>query len=209
MKDLSPMRLRTLGAVCASCAAAAPSTASTADAAAAAAPRPATLPAGGPTPPVAVPADMQVAAMRELVDRHVRLEQRHARAQGERLSRSERRTLRARLRALAPAPLRARTRALRHDIRSLLRRLERRDGGAPDVAIPAALDAIARCESGGDPRAVSAGGSYRGKYQFSSTTWRSVGGTGDPAAAAETEQDRRAAILYRSHGAGQWPVCGR
>ena len=25
----------------------------------------------------------------------------------------------------------------------------------------------------------------------------------------ETEQDRRAAILYRRYGPGQWPVCGR
>ena len=56
---------------------------------------------------------------------------------------------------------------------------------------------------------ISAGGMYRGKYQFSFATWRTVGGKGDPAQASETEQDRRAAILYRRDGPGQWPVCGR
>jgi hypothetical protein len=152
---------------------------------------------------------MQAAVMRRLVDRHVWLERRHAREQGESLSPGERHALRDGLHRLTPAPLRAKTRALRYDIRGLRRRLQRRHGDTPDAPIPAALDPIARCESGGDPRAVSAGGTYRGKYQFSFATWHSVGGTGDPAAAPETEQDRRAAILYRTHGAGQWPVCGR
>ena len=36
-----------------------------------------------------------------------------------------------------------------------------------------------------------------------------MGGSGDPAAAPEAEQDRLAAKLYASGGAGQWPVCGR
>ena len=68
---------------------------------------------------------------------------------------------------------------------------------------------IAQCESHGNPRAISAGGTYRGKYQFSFSTWATVGGKGDPAAASETEQDRRAAMLYRTGGPGHWPVCGR
>ncbi len=89
-----------------------------------------------------------------------------------------------------------------------VRRL-RRTGGAPNVRIPAALHAIARCESGGNPRAVSASGSYRGLFQFDYGTWRSVGGKGDPAAAHRTEQYRRAAILYARRGAAPWPVCGR
>ncbi len=75
--------------------------------------------------------------------------------------------------------------------------------------VSAHLRAIARCESGGNPRAISAGGTYRGKYQFSFQTWRSVGGVGDPAQASEYEQDRRADILYKRDGPGQWPVCGR
>jgi transglycosylase-like protein len=70
------------------------------------------------------------------------------------------------------------------------------------------LEAIAACESGGDPTIVSADGSYRGKYQFSVDTWASVGGSGDPAAAPEAEQDYRAALLYAQSGSSPWPVCG-
>jgi len=71
------------------------------------------------------------------------------------------------------------------------------------------LEAIASCESGGDPSAVGGGGAFRGKYQFTYSTWQSVGGSGDPAAAPEAEQDSRAATLMAQGGAGNWPVCGR
>jgi peptidoglycan hydrolase-like protein with peptidoglycan-binding domain len=70
------------------------------------------------------------------------------------------------------------------------------------------LARIARCESGGNPAAVSADGRYRGKYQFSRATWRAMGGTGDPAKAPEAEQDRRAAALLAQAGTSPWPVCG-
>jgi soluble lytic murein transglycosylase-like protein len=70
------------------------------------------------------------------------------------------------------------------------------------------LDAVASCESGGDPAAVSADGTYRGKYQFDYGTWASMGGSGDPAAAPEAEQDMRAAMLYASAGSSPWPICG-
>lgn len=70
------------------------------------------------------------------------------------------------------------------------------------------LDAIAACESGGDPTAVSSDGSYRGKYQFDFGTWESVGGSGDPAVASEQEQDYRAALLYSQSGSSPWPICG-
>jgi len=79
----------------------------------------------------------------------------------------------------------------------------------PKGAAPPALEAIAECESGGDPTAVSSTGAYRGKYQFSPATWQAVGGTGDPAAASEAEQDLRATILYERSGPGQWPTCGQ
>jgi Transglycosylase-like domain len=79
---------------------------------------------------------------------------------------------------------------------------------APKVSVPPHLQAIAECESGGDPSAIGGGGLYRGKYQFSYSTWASVGGHGDPAAAPEAEQDKRAALLYERSGPGQWPVCG-
>lgn len=76
------------------------------------------------------------------------------------------------------------------------------------VDVPAALERIAQCESGGNPRAVSPGGQYRGKYQFSRTTWRAIGGSGDPADAPEWLQDRVALKLYRQRGSAPWPNCG-
>lgn len=72
----------------------------------------------------------------------------------------------------------------------------------------ATLESIASCESGGDPTAVSSDGSYRGKYQFDYGTWESMGGSGDPAAASEAEQDYRAALLYAQSGSSPWPICG-
>lgn len=86
---------------------------------------------------------------------------------------------------------------------------ERRVAEAQASAVPPRLQAIATCESGGDPTAIGGGGLYRGKYQFSMETWTAVGGSGDPAAAPEAEQDRRAALLYEQSGPGQWPVCGQ
>jgi hypothetical protein len=76
-------------------------------------------------------------------------------------------------------------------------------GGAMDV-----LERIAQCESGGDPTAVSATGQYRGKYQFDRQTWERMGGSGDPAAAPEAEQDARAAQLLERRGTAPWPACG-
>ena len=79
-------------------------------------------------------------------------------------------------------------------------------GGLPR-RLAAILDKIAACESGGDPRAISPDGRYRGKYQFSRATWRGLGGEGDPAKAPEWLQDRLAAKLYRQSGASPWPNC--
>jgi hypothetical protein len=78
----------------------------------------------------------------------------------------------------------------------------------PDGVSIETLESIAACESGGDPAVVSSDGSYRGKYQFDYGTWESVGGSGDPAAASEAEQDYRAALLYSRSGSSPWPVCG-
>jgi hypothetical protein len=80
--------------------------------------------------------------------------------------------------------------------------------GLPGGVSQATLDSIGACESGGDPTAVSADGTYRGKFQFDYGTWASVGGSGDPAAASEQEQDYRAALLYARSGSSPWPICG-
>ena len=70
------------------------------------------------------------------------------------------------------------------------------------------LASIASCESGGRPDAVSSDGTYRGRYQFSVSTWKSVGGRGDPAKAPGWEQDVRAALLMDARGTSPWPNCG-
>ena len=79
---------------------------------------------------------------------------------------------------------------------------------APTAEAAATLERIAECESDGDPAAVSADGVHRGKYQFDQSTWEGLGGTGDPAAAPEAEQDARAAQLLAERGTAPWPVCG-
>jgi hypothetical protein len=67
--------------------------------------------------------------------------------------------------------------------------------------------ALARCESGGNPRAVNPAG-YYGLYQFNTGTWRSVGGRGLPSRASRGEQTHRAQTLFRRSGSSPWPHCG-
>ena len=110
-------------------------------------------------------------------------------------------TLRAEMRAAAKRIEAARRARLRRERRELYATL-------PGGVSPATLESIASCESGGNPTAVSSDGSYRGKYQFSFETWAAVGGSGDPAAAPEQEQDYRAALLYAQSGSSPWPICG-
>jgi hypothetical protein len=97
---------------------------------------------------------------------------------------------------------------LRHMEAARRARLRRLYATLPGGVSMATLESIAACESGGDPAVVSSDGSYRGKYQFDYGTWESVGGSGDPAAAPEAEQDYRAALLYSRSGSSPWPVCG-
>jgi hypothetical protein len=94
------------------------------------------------------------------------------------------------------------------EIRVRIRELARRAEAPPAATASPVLEAIAACESGGNP-ATDTGNGFYGKYQFDLSTWASVGGSGNPAHAPEAEQDRRAAILYARAGAAPWPVCGR
>jgi hypothetical protein len=116
------------------------------------------------------------------------------------------RAYRRRVKDDSPATLARRVRELRRDLRSA-RRADRRRSRGPAFASPT-LEAIAACESGGNPGTDTGNGFY-GKYQFTLQTWASVGGSGNPAAASEAEQNRRAAMLYAREGASPWPVCGR
>jgi hypothetical protein len=68
--------------------------------------------------------------------------------------------------------------------------------------------AVRQCESGGNYRALSRSGRYRGAYQFDQQTWEAMGGLGDPAGALPMEQDARAKLLYIQRGVRAWPQCG-
>jgi Transglycosylase-like domain len=133
-------------------------------------------------------AEAREARQAELERRAVRLARRVADARG---GRSDA----AALRGQSPDELHERMRELRRELS---------DAEPPSPV----LEAIAACESGGDPTTDTGNGFY-GKYQFDLETWQSVGGSGSPADAPEAEQDRRAAILYAQAGASPWPVCGR
>jgi hypothetical protein len=112
------------------------------------------------------------------------------------------RAYRRRVRDESPARLAGRVRSLRHDLKAA------RNRARPTTAASPTLEAIAACESGGNPGTDTGNGFY-GKFQFTLQTWASVGGTGNPAAASEAEQNRRAAMLYAREGASPWPICGR
>lgn len=69
--------------------------------------------------------------------------------------------------------------------------------------------ALAQCESGNRVRAVSSGGTYRGLYQFTLSSWHGVGGKGDPIDWGRGEQTYRAKLLYMRRGTSPWPTCGK
>lgn len=83
---------------------------------------------------------------------------------------------------------------------------------APLASAPAQAQAsgawgqLAACESGGNPT-TNTGNGYYGAYQFSASTWRSVGGSGLPSQASMEEQTARAQALQARSGWGQWPAC--
>ncbi|MEW9554168.1 ubiquitin-like domain-containing protein [Nonomuraea sp. NPDC050783] len=86
----------------------------------------------------------------------------------------------------------------------------RTDPVEPDVA---ALNwqALAACESRGDPEAYNPEGPYYGMYLFSLPMWKAVGGLDLPTDWPEEEQTYRAQLLYQQVGGrwqGQWPRCG-
>ena len=87
-------------------------------------------------------------------------------------------------------------------------RSESRPATSSSASMSAAWRKVANCESSGNPRAVNPAG-YYGLFQFDLQTWRSVGGSGNPAKASAAEQLMRAKKLYSQRGASPWPVCGR
>jgi hypothetical protein len=142
-----------------------------------------------------------------LITKDLRLARRVARVEGERVAPGYARMVRS----WTLTRLTRHHRHLRRELRSARRaRIEARAQARVAAAATAspALEAIAACESGGNPQTDTGNGFY-GKYQFTLDTWQAVGGSGSPAQASEAEQDRRAAALLAQAGPGQWPVCGQ
>jgi hypothetical protein len=85
--------------------------------------------------------------------------------------------------------------------------------------VPPARTVLLACirsyEENDDPKkgpvgyASDTGNGYFGAYQFNLGTWRSVGGSGNPAHASPAEQDERAWQLYLSRGLAPWPTPAR
>ncbi len=68
------------------------------------------------------------------------------------------------------------------------------------------LASIRACESGGD-YTTNTGNGFYGAYQFTLSTWASVGGSGNPAYASVSEQDMRAQMMIDAGRRGEWPNC--
>lgn len=142
------------------------------------------------------------AAKTPLVTRDVALARKVAHAEGHRLDTDYKKTARS----WTIPKLKRHHRHLKRELRAA-RRARAQVREQASSASPQ-LEAIAACESGGNP-ATDTGNGFYGKYQFTLATWQAVGGSGNPAQASEAEQDRRAATLMAQAGPGQWPVCGR
>jgi hypothetical protein len=78
------------------------------------------------------------------------------------------------------------------------------------------LARLRHCESNGNYGAVGGGGTYRGAYQFSRSTWNSTAARHfpwlagiDPVAASPAEQDAMTRALWSTSGRSPWPVCGQ
>jgi hypothetical protein len=85
-------------------------------------------------------------------------------------------------------------------------------GGGVAVSQPASAasswSGLRHCESGGNYN-TNTGNGYYGAYQFSPTTWRSLGYSGLPSDASPHVQDSAAKKLANRSGFDQWPVCGQ
>lgn len=77
---------------------------------------------------------------------------------------------------------------------------------APVVHDASLLACIRSWEQGAGGYATDTGNGFYGAYQFTLSTWRSVGGAGNPADASAAEQDARAWRLYLREGLSPWPT---
>src|SRR5579884_3421714 len=80
--------------------------------------------------------------------------------------------------------------------------------GTANAATDSVWDQIAQCESGGNWH-INTGNGFSGGLQFTPSTWRSFGGTGDPASASREQQIAVAERVLAAQGWGAWPVCSK
>lgn len=110
------------------------------------------------------------------------------------------------------SPTHAATAPRRAPVASRTRRLDPTSSGTHPLAWAdtAKARAVAECESGGDIHAVSASGTYRGKWQMDADFWRTYGGLRYATRAdlaTEPEQDRVAHNGWLTRGWQPW-TCG-
>lgn len=73
---------------------------------------------------------------------------------------------------------------------------------------PGNLLRLRQCESG-DDYTINTGNGYYGAYQFSPSTWHSLGLSGLPHEADPATQDAAVVMLQSRVGWTPWPVCSR
>ena len=69
-------------------------------------------------------------------------------------------------------------------------------------------DRVAQCESGGNWN-TNTGNGFSGGLQFTPSTWRAFGGTGEAYNASREQQIAVAERVLAGQGWGAWPVCSR
>ncbi|WP_433785912.1 transglycosylase family protein [Actinomycetospora sp. CA-101289] len=69
-------------------------------------------------------------------------------------------------------------------------------------------DELAQCESGGDWN-INTGNGFGGGLQFTDSTWKAFGGSGDPEDAGRAEQIQVAERVKAEQGMGAWPTCSK
>ena len=69
-------------------------------------------------------------------------------------------------------------------------------------------DELAQCESSGD-WSTNTGNGFGGGLQFTDSTWRAFGGSGQPEDASRAEQIRVAERVKAEQGMNAWPTCSK
>ncbi|MDF2977226.1 MAG: Transglycosylase domain protein, partial [Actinomycetospora sp.] len=69
-------------------------------------------------------------------------------------------------------------------------------------------DELAQCESGGD-WSINTGNGFGGGLQFTDSTWKAFGGSGNPEDAGREEQIQVAERVKAEQGMNAWPTCSK